>query len=78
MYSALPDPHPGRCQNVRIRNRPDTSIEVVRCLDYEGVPHTCTFPPPREETSPWWWSSGYKTSPPEPWVKPKDDMHGVG
>lgn len=35
MHYVLPDPYPGRCLNERGGHR---------CLDYDAVPHMCTFP----------------------------------
>ena len=43
MFTHLPDPYPGRCLNhrtVTVNGYP----QQVRCLDYENVPHECSFP----------------------------------
>lgn len=69
-YISAPDPDPGRCRNFRTVTHSDGHIETLRCLDYEGAPHQCTFPKPKHVTavSHNIFSSG--TDQPKPWVKP--------
>jgi hypothetical protein len=43
-FIVVPDPHPGRCKNYRSVTHNDGHVEPLRCLDYEAVPHQCTFP----------------------------------
>jgi hypothetical protein len=71
----LPDPHPGRCGNHRTITHSDGFVETLRCLDYEGVVHVCSFPEPRNrrfDRSDWGGlnQASYVTPKPEPWVKP--------
>lgn len=70
----LPDPYPGRCLNFRSRAAPGGRIETVRCLDYEGTEHVCTFPPftyhPPIATAYASSVSTYTQEQPQPWVKP--------
>lgn len=65
----VPDPNPGRCLNHRQRGD-----EMVRCLDYEGRPHVCTFPePPLKGLTGHSWGPNqaiYTLKEPKPWVKP--------
>lgn len=67
----VPDPHPGRCLNTRYD---EASHSMLRCLDYEGVQHVCTFPAPPPPVSSLWGSGGsyvlHTPKPPKPWVKP--------
>jgi hypothetical protein len=69
----IPDRHPGRCCNLRIsRHRPGV---YLRCLDYEGTPHVCTFEadsPPRLQYTGW--GLVYTDPKPKPWVKPGADI----
>ena len=71
MYVYVPDPNPGRCLNHRWRR----DGQMVRCLDYEGVEHVCSFeePPPRSWTDQVHVSTTWKHKQPEPWVKPGDE-----
>lgn len=64
----LPDPHPGRCLNIRFHWQTGT----VRCLDYEGHDSACMFPqpPPHRESTDG--TQGYTIKPPVPWVSPLD------
>lgn len=66
-----PDSYPGRCKNHRTINwYPEA--KTVRCLDYEGTEHVCTFerlPEPIHVDM-----LGMRatiTREPEPWVKPE-------
>lgn len=71
MHIEAPDPHPGRCRNVRSCWQND-HIVTMRCLDYEGTPHVCSFPRPPVQMSR---ASGHvfqSTPQPKPWVKPED------
>jgi hypothetical protein len=62
-----PDPHPGRCLNIR---RDPASNTMMRCLDYDGTQHVCTFP--TQLTPGTTIQTGiYSTPPPVPWVKPE-------
>lgn len=65
----MPDPNPGRCKNHRSEGE-----ETLRCLDYEGTPHVCSFPKPLAERRKDWggWSTMTIQAPPkpQPWVKP--------
>lgn len=71
-FHVLSDPFPGRCRNFRTVGHANGQSESLRCLDYEGTPHVCEFPPSRVNAS----STGYATyatstpAPPKPWVKP--------
>jgi hypothetical protein len=68
----MPDPNPGRCLCVRQVAHPDGYLESLRCLDYEGRRHTCTFPNPTHVTSLGSTSSVYRdTGQAEPWVRPE-------
>ena len=67
----MPDEYPGRCKNHREINwyaRPKT----VRCLDYEGTEHVCTFeqPPVEVHLSGNIGLSRSVAVDPKPWVKP--------
>lgn len=68
----VPDPHPGRCQNLRMVTHSDGYIENLRCLDYEGTEHVCQFPEPEhsiysaQEHKPW------VRPKPKPWVRPEN------
>lgn len=70
MNIIVPDPHPGRCLNTRQYHGPHGHIQILRCLDYEGTPHTCTFPKIHVEDGRDW--GVYSIDPPKPktWVKP--------
>lgn len=74
MYINSPDPHPGRCQNLRPSTvKPGT---FLRCLDYEGLKHVCSF---EKETPPNFAHSVvggniYTPAQPKPWVKPKQEQ----
>lgn len=57
------DPYPGRC-----RNRREVGEQTLRCLDYENVPHVCSFPKPNQQMKGGW--NQYQPAPPRPWVKP--------
>lgn len=69
----LPDPDIGRCENYRTRvTAIDGYVESVRCLDYEDVPHVCTFPPFLHVASGGGsWISSAVRRPPKRWVKPE-------
>lgn len=41
MHIIQPDPHPGRCAN--LRSSRVTVGKMLRCLDYEGTEHVCRF-----------------------------------
>lgn len=72
-FIKMEDPNPGRCQNFRTVNHSDGYIENLRCLDYEDVPHECSFPEPTHVVSTVnniFRSSDLPKS--EPWVKPDD------
>ena len=64
MIIAIPDPHPGRCLNIRNGDR---------CLDYDHHDGSCRFGLDHEHEL-WWqvehrsWS--IKATPPVPWVSP--------
>lgn len=61
------DPNPGRCLNHR--TSPDGN--TVRCLDYEGTDHVCSFPPfPIALSGSASMSYSITTPEPKPWVKP--------
>ena len=65
MITHMDDPYPGRCRNHRT-----VGMDVLRCLDYEGVPHVCTFPEVKQRVpSPGVYSTGGHWKP-SPWVKP--------
>jgi hypothetical protein len=69
-HLVAPDPFPGRCKNHRSDFRYGRLVSL-RCLDYEGTQHVCTF----EELRPPFTASDQVTSSlhpsnPEPWVKP--------
>lgn len=70
----VPDPFPGRCQNVRHVLHANGEPETLRCLDYEGTRHVCEFPPSRVNASSTGWVTyqSIMTAPPAPkrWVKP--------
>lgn len=69
MHIHMPDPYPGRCQNVRHNMHADSYVETLRCLEAEGTEHVCRFP---ESTH--YVSAGegqvYTTTAPQPWVVP--------
>lgn len=69
----LPDLDIGRCQNYRSITHADGYIETLRCLDYEGRPHTCEFSPSHHVVldHPGWFNT-YTPPKPKPWVKPGD------
>jgi hypothetical protein len=70
----LPDLDIGRCKNRRaFPTGVDNITTMVRCNDYEGVPHTCTFtPPPVVARSASWSQASYTTPKPKRWVKPTE------
>lgn len=74
MYINTPDPHPGRCRNLRPSDAHPGSF--LRCLDYEGLKHVCSF---EKETI----HSAIDTTiyqsvvKPKPWVKPRPNLHYV-
>ena len=64
MLIALPDPHPGRCQNYRNGNR---------CLDYDLHKERCRFQDGESDPFGWQFQSRswiFSTEPPKPWVSP--------
>lgn len=67
----MPDPHPGRCLNYRTKTHSDGYIESLRCLDYEGTEHVCSFPSSTHVTITGQWQSwaGAQVDS-KPWVKP--------
>lgn len=67
------DPNPGRCKNFRTITHSDTYTESLRCLDYEHVPHQCSFPEPTYVVSTVQ-SNIFRSSElePKPWVKPEE------
>ena len=70
----LPDPHPGRCPNLRPSTDANGYPVMLRCLGYANRPHRCVFPEPvavrlASHTS---WTSA-TTPKPGPWVSPLDD-----
>lgn len=68
----VPDMDPGRCENHRIvwvGGNPKT----LRCLDYEGTDHVCSFEKPQPvpqgtDMASAWTTISYPR--PKPWVKP--------
>lgn len=69
MNIVVPDPHPGRCRNLRPSRY--YSGTFLRCLDYEGTEHQCSFDVERIPASnPGWNSATYTHTEPKPWVKP--------
>lgn len=73
MTIQLPDHDIGRCKNRRAFPSGDGFTTMVRCNDYEGTEHVCTFTPPPIVDLPSSWSSSVYTAPkPKPWVKPED------
>lgn len=71
MHIELPDPHPGRCRNLRY-----VGAECLRCLDYDDTPHVCRFPEPPPSTT----SVNYtiQTTSLSPWVAPDvQDRSGI-
>lgn len=72
----VPDANPGRCLNYRWfpAGAPyDVIRTAVRCNDYEGTEHVCSFtPPPAPVTIASSMQSSYAQTvkKPEPWVKP--------
>jgi hypothetical protein len=75
-----PDQHPGRCQNWRSRPDRNGYPSSVRCLDYEGTEHVCTFPPPPPPLPDPWGANVanvYRQEPPKPWVKPENAARAV-
>jgi hypothetical protein len=73
MFIDLPDPHPGRCKNHRyvfVDGYPDS----LRCLDYEGTPHVCSFPTPMNRTLHNNYHVWQGSQPvPQVWVKPTQE-----
>lgn len=72
MTIIAPDPFPGRCKNHRTELR-NWQFVTLRCLDYEAVPHQCSFEKPTLVPSVfegYTISNNYSAPPPEPWVKP--------
>lgn len=67
MHIELPDPHPGRCRNLRY-----VGAECLRCLDYDDTPHICRFPEPAPSIT----SVSYtiQTTSLSPWVAPTDEF----
>jgi hypothetical protein len=65
MHIDAPDPHPGRCRNYRT-----VGGTTLRCLDYENVPHRCSFPELPKPVHSDLASSMYRQSEPKPWIKP--------
>lgn len=70
MIIHMDDPHPGRCKNLRPHG-----LEMLRCLDYDHVPHRCTFPEPKypkERENQYSHSiTAYQPTKPQPWRKPE-------
>lgn len=70
----LPDPHPGRCINLRPADDQYGYPTYLRCLEAEGTTHVCRFPDPPERIKN---NDVYHTysldeiSKPTPWVVPK-------
>lgn len=71
-YLRLPDPHPGRCRNTRQHDMGNGQFKALRCLDYEGTKHVCSFPPQIVVEARDWVGNTYshKAEEPNPWVKP--------
>lgn len=72
MYVNMPDPHPGRCQNLRpSKNRIG---QFLRCLGYEGKPHECHFEQEMivMRDGPIYSGQIVSTQKPEPWKDPTD------
>lgn len=68
MHITIPDLHPGRCQNTR---------HGERCLDYDAVPHVCSFPKPPPPASSGRTNNHFHSAPkPKRWVKPGDAERG--
>lgn len=69
----MPDPYPGRCKNHRSVLWYAES-KNVRCLDYEGTDHVCTFeqPPAAFSIDVSQLSSSVMREP-EQWVKPASE-----
>lgn len=65
----VPDPNPGRCLNFR---RSKYHPGMIRCLDYENVPHICSFEveKPPLITHDHSAAFAYMKDEPKPWVKP--------
>jgi hypothetical protein len=71
MHIIEPDPHPGRCENYRSVVHSDGYVETLRCLDYEGTEHICSFPEPEHRVIT---VGGYTYTPqaPQRWIKPDE------
>jgi hypothetical protein len=74
MIHQMPDPDPGRCQCMRQGTDAYGYPTTRRCLDYEGVPHICFFPPnPERIHSSSQTMAGWTHKGPVPWVKPQQE-----
>lgn len=73
MYIKVPDPHPGRCLNLRPSTDGYGNPNMVRCLGEEAVPHQCWFPetPPRMRHAD---DTMYEQPTPQPWVAPPNPL----
>lgn len=70
MEIQIPDPHPGRCQNTRLHRGPYGATRTLRCLDYDGTQHVCSFPEVPKETGKDWGAYSIPKPKPKAWVKP--------
>lgn len=69
-YLVAPDPFPGRCKNHRSEFRYGRLVSL-RCLDYEGTEHVCTFEDLRPPITASDQVNTYTVShESKPWVKP--------
>lgn len=70
----VPDPHPGRCLNVRPQadpNNPHTPGRMVRCLELDASEHVCRFPAaPVKVSGDWGAYQILSERKPTPWVVP--------
>jgi len=69
-----PDPHPGRCRN--LRPSVNAYAEARRCLEMDGHDGRCRFPEERPAENLASGGGVYSTPQPKPWVVPAADTEG--
>lgn len=69
MFYRYPDPHPGRCLNHRTDPGDPYRVKQLRCLEMEGHPSACRFPPPSIAITQD--SASFDQSTPQPWKVPE-------
>lgn len=68
-FVVQPDPHPGRCLNIRASAA--WTQKVRRCLRLDEHDGACRFPDPEPLLDNHYWATGtYVLPEPAPWVEP--------